>query len=124
MMRTIMAWLRWRGRLRRSSFFWMLLASAAVFTVLYVFIDGLDHTASLVLYPPAFAVWLSLMVRRLHDQARSGGWLLVAIVPALGPLLLAMLLLFKRGTEGGNQYGDDPRTRGRDYLQVSIHEPA
>jgi uncharacterized membrane protein YhaH (DUF805 family) len=124
MMRMILAWLRWRGRLRRTTFLWMLLVSATVFVVLYVFIDGLDHAATLFLYPPAFAVWLSIAVRRLHDQARSARWLLAAIVPVLGPLLLALLLIFRRGTEGENQYGEDPRTRGRDYLTVRIHEPA
>lgn len=124
MVRSILAWLRWRGRLRRSTFFWMLLGSALAFTVLYVFIDGLNHTASLILYPPAFAVWLSLAVRRLHDQARGGAWLLALVVPILGPLLVGWLLLFRAGTEGGNQFGDDPRTRGRDYLTVRIHECA
>ena len=67
---------------------------------------------------------LSLSVRRLHDQARSAWWLLALIVPILGPLLLAFLLFFKRGTDGSNQYGDDPRRIGRDYLRVAIHEPA
>jgi len=125
MMRTILAWLRWRGRLRRSTFLWMAVASALAFAVLFVFIDSsIGHGATLVLYPPAFAVWLSLAVRRLHDQARRAGWLLALAVPILGPLLVAFLLLFKRGTEGGNQFGDDPRTRGRDYLTVRIHEPA
>lgn len=102
----------------------MLLASALVFVVLYVFIDGISHPASLVLYPPAFAIWLSIAVRRLHDQARAAGWLLALLVPILGPLLITFMLLFRRGTEGDNPYGEDPRTRGRDYLAVDIHEPA
>lgn len=103
----------------------MSLASALAFTVLFVAIDaGIGHGATLLLYPPAFAVWLSLIVRRLHDQARRAGWLLALLVPILGPLLVGLLLLFKRGTEGANQFGDDPRTRGRDYLAVRIHEPA
>lgn len=102
----------------------MLLASALVFVVLYVFIDGISHPASLVLYPPAFAIWLSIAIRRLHDQARAAGWLLALLVPILGPLLITFMLLFRRGTEGDNPYGEDPRTRGRDYLAVDIHEPA
>ncbi len=125
MMRSILPWLRWRGRLRRSTFFWRLVVSAVVFAMLYVFVDSsLGRAATLVLYPPAFAIWLSLAVRRLHDQARSALWLLPLLIPVLGPLLVGFLLLTKRGTEGENQFGDDPRTRGRDYLTVTIHEPA
>jgi uncharacterized membrane protein YhaH (DUF805 family) len=124
MMRSILGWLRWRGRVRRTTFFWMLLASAAVFTVLFVFIDSsVGSAATLVLYPPAFAIWFSIGVRRLHDQARRGWWLLAVLVPILGPLLIAFLLLFKAGTPGENQFGEDPRTRGRDYLKVQIHAP-
>ncbi|MFT3897874.1 MAG: DUF805 domain-containing protein [Thermomonas sp.] len=123
--RFLLAWTRWKGRLRRRSFLWMALAASAAFAVLFVFLQrAFGETSTLALYPPYFAVMLSLMARRLHDQARSAWWLLAALVPVLGPLLLAFLLLFKRGTEGENQHGEDPRTRGRDYLRVAIHEPA
>ena len=125
MTRYLLAWTRWKGRLRRRDFLWMALAATAAFVVLYVFLQrSAGDNSTLLLYPPYFAVMLSLAVRRLHDQARSGWWLLPALVPVLGPLLLAFLLPFKRGTDGENQYGEDPCTRGRDYLRVAIHEPA
>jgi uncharacterized membrane protein YhaH (DUF805 family) len=121
----LLAWTRWKGRLRRRSFLWMALAATTAFIVLFVFLrNAFGEGSTLLLYPPWFAVMLSLCLRRLHDQARGGWWLLAALVPVLGPLLLAFLLAFKRGTEGENQYGEDPRTRGRDYLRVAIHEPA
>lgn len=111
--------------MRRRTFLWKLLVAAFAFVVLFVFMERtLGRASTLLLYPPFFAVLLSLFVRRLHDQARSAWWLLAVIVPILGPLLLAFLLLFKRGTDGSNQYGDDPRQVGRDYLRVAIHEPA
>jgi uncharacterized membrane protein YhaH (DUF805 family) len=123
-MNHLAAWFSWRGRLRRRSFWWRALAAATVFVLLYNALDPLSHAATLLLYPPLFATLLSLCLRRLHDQARGGGWLLVALVPVLGPLLLAFLLLFKRGTAGENQYGEDPRLAGRDYLKVAVYEPA
>jgi uncharacterized membrane protein YhaH (DUF805 family) len=121
----ILDWTRWRGRLRRRAF-WLRLAVASVaFVVLFVFLERTaGRPATLPLYPPFFAVLLSLAVRRLHDQARAGGWLLMLLVPVLGPLLVGWLLLCARGTRGDNQYGADPRAVGRDYLQVAIHEPA
>jgi uncharacterized membrane protein YhaH (DUF805 family) len=123
-MRSILAWMGWRGRLRRTRFVWMWLASVLAFTALYLAVDRVSHAATLALYPPAFAVWFSLALRRLHDQARRGWWLLWLALPLAGPLLVAALLLLARGTPGDNPYGEDPRTGGRDYLVVSIHEAA
>ena len=124
-MNRVLAWFTWRGRLRRRSFWWMSLLAGTVFVLLFLAIERLfGRGATLVLYPPLFATLASQSVRRLHDQARGGGWLLALLVPVLGPLLLAFLLPFKRGTAGENQYGEDPRLAGRDYLKVAVYEPA
>jgi uncharacterized membrane protein YhaH (DUF805 family) len=121
----VLAWTRWKGRLRRRSFLWMALAATTAFIVLFVFLrNAFGEGSTLLLYPPYFAVMLSLCVRRLHDQARRGWWLLWLALPLAGPLLVAALLLLARGTPGDNPYGEDPRTGGRDYLVVSIHEAA
>ena len=125
MTRRILDWIKWRGRMRRRTFLWRSALAGGVFAVLYVFMDRtIGHASTLLLYPLLFAILLSLSARRLHDQARTVGWLLALLVPVLGPLLMFFLLLFKRGTVGENQYGDDPRTRGRDYLQVAAIERA
>jgi uncharacterized membrane protein YhaH (DUF805 family) len=124
-MEHVLAWFTWRGRLRRRSFWWMALLAGTVFVLLYNALNELaGPAATLLLYPPLFATLLSQAVRRLHDQARGGGWLLALLVPVLGPLLLAFLLGFKRGTPGENQYGEDPRLAGRDYLKVAVYEQA
>lgn len=123
-MRTILSWFSFHGRLRRARFMGMALASATTFTVLYLATDRFSHAATLVLYPPAFAMWASLAVRRLHDQSRRGWWLLWLVVPLAGPVLLATLLLVARGTLGDNPFGEDPRPEGRNYLTVRIHEVA
>lgn len=124
-MRRVREWIEWRGRLGRLAFLWRLAATAIVFVVLFVFLQNVaSYASTLALYPPFFVVLFSLAVRRLHDSARSAWQLLALIVPVLGPMYLAGLLLFARGTQGDNQYGDDPRSRNRDYLRVSIHEPA
>ncbi|WP_162823794.1 DUF805 domain-containing protein [Lysobacter sp. TY2-98] len=121
----LLHWTRWRGRLRRRDFLLRLVIATAVFTVLFVFLDRVvSESSTLLLYPPYFTVLASLFARRLHDQARSAWWLLVPIIPVLGPLILAWRLLITPSTHGANQYGDDPRLRGYDYLQVAIHEPA
>lgn len=123
--RRLLSWFRWSGRVRRRTFLFRIAVAAVAFTVGYVFLDHLfGRGATLLLYPPFFAAVLTAGTRRLHDQARSAWWWLAVLVPVVGPLVLALLLCFRRGTVGENQYGDDPRVRGRDYLQVAIHEPA
>jgi uncharacterized membrane protein YhaH (DUF805 family) len=119
------AWFGWRGRLRRRTYLAQALVATAVFVLLFVFLQGtVGRGPTLLLYPPFFACLLGLTARRLHDMARGAGWLAVVLVPVLGPLFLAFLLVFKRGTDGENQFGRDPRLVGRDYLTVSAYEPA
>jgi uncharacterized membrane protein YhaH (DUF805 family) len=50
---------------------------------------------------PAIAV----AVRRMHDQDRSGWWILVPIVN--------IIFMFIDGTPGPNRFGPDPKGRGQ-----------
>jgi uncharacterized membrane protein YhaH (DUF805 family) len=110
-----------RGRTPRSSFWWVQILAAVAFMVLFVFLaDVAGRASTLILYP--FYLWIALAAaaRRMHDRARSPAWLLVALVPVLGPLWLFVDLGLLRGTPGENQYGEDPLTAGTDYLTVRI----
>jgi uncharacterized membrane protein YhaH (DUF805 family) len=53
---------------------------------------------------PSFAV----CVRRMHDQDRSGWFVLLWFVPVVGPFI-ALVMTLLPGTDGDNRYGDDPR---------------
>jgi uncharacterized membrane protein YhaH (DUF805 family) len=46
-------------------------------------------------------------VKRLHDMEKSGWMMLLALVP-LANIYLGIILLFKKGTDGPNKYGEDP----------------
>jgi uncharacterized membrane protein YhaH (DUF805 family) len=65
-------------------------------------------------------VWMQAMlaIKRLHDRARSGFWLLLVLVPLLGPLWLLVEFLL-RGTRGRNRFGADPHRRRHDFHTVS-----
>ncbi|MCG8473604.1 MAG: DUF805 domain-containing protein [Desulfobacterales bacterium] len=52
---------------------------------------------------------LAVFVRRLHDIGRSGWWLLIALVPLLGALVL-LYWTFKDGEYRTNEYGPNPKT--------------
>lgn len=62
---------------------------------------------------------LALTAKRLHDAGTSGWWLLLLLVPIIGPLVV-LLLALRKGMRGRNAYGADPVDR-RDYLTVDVH---
>jgi uncharacterized membrane protein YhaH (DUF805 family) len=49
-----------------------------------------------------FIVSIALSVRRMHDQDKSGWWILV---PIAGPIMV----MFIGGTAGPNRFGPDPK---------------
>ena len=114
------------GRSRRMEFwmfqlfFWAVLSAILLIGgyVTGVDIAGLEHDPTgmalwfrrvLVIFwlaslSPAFAV----SVRRLHDQDKSGMWLLWVALGGIGVIILAVIMMLK-GDEGENLYGYDPR---------------
>jgi uncharacterized membrane protein YhaH (DUF805 family) len=110
-----------RGRITRASFWWIQILLGAAFIVLFVFLDAtLGRSSTLVLYPFYFWIALAAAVRRMRDRGKSPAWLLVALIPVLGPLWLFVDLGLMSGTPGENQYGPDPLTVDSDYLSVNI----
>lgn len=47
-------------------------------------------------------------IRRLHDTNRSGWWLLIALVPLVGAIVL-IVFLATDSLPGENQYGPNPK---------------
>jgi uncharacterized membrane protein YhaH (DUF805 family) len=105
------------GRARRSEYWWWYLFVSLVFLVASI-LDGaigltysdltvgggwLATIAAIVFLVPNLAV----SVRRLHDTGRSGWWLLIALVPFIGWLVL--LYFFVLDSENDNQYGPSPK---------------
>lgn len=68
----------------------------ALFTILVIFL--------LAILIPSIAV----SVRRLHDQERSGLYVLLILVPLAG-LLALLVLMAMPGTPGPNRYGPNPK---------------
>jgi len=54
-----------------------------------------------------FISYLSITAKRLHDLNASGWWQLIINFIPFGQVLLIGLLFFK-GTEGANRYGEPP----------------
>jgi uncharacterized membrane protein YhaH (DUF805 family) len=105
------------GRARRSEYWWWYLFVAIVFVVASV----LDRAAGLTYGDMTYGGgWISSIaglalllpnlavgVRRLHDDGRSGWWLLIGLVPVVG--IVVLIYFFIQDSEADNQYGPYPK---------------
>jgi len=103
------------GRSRRSEYWYF-----ALFNFLIGLVLGIVDTAmgtvgsarigllgglySLAVLIPSIAVG----IRRLHDTNRSGWWLLIALVPLVGWIVL-LVFMVEDSNPGINQYGPNPK---------------
>jgi uncharacterized membrane protein YhaH (DUF805 family) len=106
------------GRATRPEYWWWLLATIILFTVLGLIDGGLiapmmgfetfspdaGQPVSMVVSLALLLPNLAVAVRRLHDTDRSGWWLLLSLIPLLGTLVL-LYFFVQRGTEGSNRFG-------------------
>ena len=104
------------GRSRRMEYWSFVLFNFVVFVVL-AGIDALLGTFSSAsglgvlsgIYVLATLVPIvALSVRRLHDIDRSGWWILIYLIPLIGPIVLLVFALLD-GTPGDNRYGPNPK---------------
>jgi uncharacterized membrane protein YhaH (DUF805 family) len=104
------------GRSRRMEYWYFVLFNILVSIVLGA-IDGLLGTrgsyagAGLLSGIYGLAVLipsLAVTVRRLHDTDRTGWWILIALVPLIGVIVLLVFAALE-GTPGDNQYGPNPK---------------
>jgi uncharacterized membrane protein YhaH (DUF805 family) len=104
------------GRARRREYWYFFLFNIIISIVLAV-IDGVTGSFSpeagmgllsgiytLAVLIPGIAV----SVRRLHDTERSGWWLLIALVPLIGAIVL-LVFMVQDSKPGQNQYGVNPK---------------
>ena len=109
-----------RGRIARSTYWLASIALIIVFAAAFIALESVaGRNSTLVLYPPLFWAALVLATKRCHDRAKSPLWLLLVLIPVLGPLWWLIALGMRRGTLGENQYGHDPMENHVDYQTVA-----
>lgn len=104
------------GRARRSEYWMFLLFNLIIlftlsFASLY-FSEALNSDKPFfILFSYAIFIiipHLAVVVRRLHDINKSGGYWFVKFIPIAGPIWL-LILLVEDSWDGVNQYGPNPK---------------
>ena len=108
------------GRARRSEFWYFVLFQLILFAVAVAFEmihTGLGSVLYSLLVLALLLPNLAIAVRRLHDTGRSGWWILLDFVPAVGPLVL-LIWYCGPSTPGPNRF--DPDFKGSTVANVTI----
>jgi uncharacterized membrane protein YhaH (DUF805 family) len=100
-----------QGRARRAEFWWYFLANVIISVVLNIIdaVIGLGMGGGIgvlgLIYSLAVLIpGLAVAVRRLHDTDKSGWWLLLALIPLVGIIVL-IVFWATDGDPRPNQYG-------------------
>ncbi|MGD0398925.1 MAG: DUF805 domain-containing protein [Syntrophobacteraceae bacterium] len=103
------------GRARRKEYWMFFLFNMIIFCVLSVIEDILriapQTNGSVLASIYALGILIpgiAVGVRRLHDTNRSGWWLLLALVPLIGSVVLIVFMV-QDSQPGDNQYGQNPK---------------
>lgn len=114
------------GRARRKEFwlFWLFLIGIEIVFSILIGVAGGSMADYSAMSGPAMGLFviyglvmlallipsLAVSIRRLHDTNRTAWWILLALIPFLGALVLIIFYLLD-GTPGPNKYGEDPKGR-------------
>ncbi|MCK9211045.1 MAG: DUF805 domain-containing protein [Ignavibacteriaceae bacterium] len=99
-----------KGRARRKEY-WMFGLFSILFSIAAIIVDFIVGTYFVIymLYMLALIIpSLAVLVRRLHDVGKSGGWFFISLIPLIGGIWL-LVLLCTDGNPGENNYGPSPK---------------
>ena len=105
------------GRSRRKEY-WMFVLGVFIAAIILSIIEGVLGLSGMVggVYGPLTTIFflaiiipsIAVQVRRFHDQDKSGWFVLLALIPFLGGLIVLVFMCLE-GTKGPNRFGPDPK---------------
>ena len=104
------------GRARRKEYWYFALFSLLIAIVLAIIegiVGNLDAETGVGLFGDIYLLAIlipsiAVAVRRLHDTDRSGWWLLIALIPLIGPIVIFVFMV-QDSKPGENQYGSNSK---------------
>lgn len=107
------------GRSRRKEY-WMFMLFYILAAIALTLLGGLlgafsGESPSFLALTPLFLLFIALFipsiavqVRRMHDQDKSGWFILLGFIPYVGGLVMLVFMCIE-GTRGSNRFGPDPK---------------
>ena len=98
------------GRARRKEY-WMFALINLLITLAVGAIEtyvGSPGTVGMLYSLAVLIPSLAVSVRRLHDTGRTGWWLLIALIPLIGGIVL-LVFMVQEGKEDNNDFGENPK---------------
>ena len=104
------------GRAHRSEYWFYFLFHviiSTIFAVIDIAADNFDEERGTGLLGTIYALAvflpsLAVTARRLHDSDRSGWWILIALVPCAG-LIVLLVFLVQDSSYDANRFGPNPK---------------
>ncbi|PKM98357.1 MAG: DUF805 domain-containing protein [Elusimicrobia bacterium HGW-Elusimicrobia-3] len=118
------------GRAGRREY-WMFLLFNLIFSIAARFVDMTSGSEAILMgmRPVSLAYGLAVAlpslavgVRRLHDIGYAGWWMLLLIVPFLGPVALLVMFCLA-GDPGENKYGPAPAASAPEMKAAEASQP-
>lgn len=109
------------GRARRKEY-WMFALFTAIISIVLMIIEtliGLEFTEGVGVLSTLFSLVilipsLSLLFRRLHDTGRSAAWILIALIPVIGGIVLFVFTVLDSQPQT-NKWGPNPKGTSQEY---------
>ena len=80
-------------------------------TVILLIVESArSDIAEFIVYMLFLVPMIRVTARRLHDFGTSGWWMLLILIPYVN-IVFSLVLIFKKGDVGNNQYGHAPEYR-------------
>lgn len=104
------------GRARRKEY-WFFTLFSIIFTIVIMILDNiLGINTKGTPYGPLYVIYtiavlipsLAVVVRRLHDVGKSGGYIFISLIPFVGAFWL-LYLLVSDSNPNENKYGPNPK---------------
>lgn len=108
-----------KGRARRSEYWWFCLLNWIVLAAVYVaaayvmesgvsFGGAVAYLLLCIAYLALIIPSLAVLFRRLHDTGRSGWWWLIGFIPVIGEIVM-IVFCCEDSAPNPNKYGESPK---------------